>query len=44
MGYSSILLQVALRAGLSALLGLLVGFAAGLPWIGIALGLAAYLF
>jgi two-component system phosphate regulon sensor histidine kinase PhoR len=43
MGYSTILLQVVLRAGLSGLLGLLVGLAVGGPWIGITLGLSVYL-
>ena len=43
MGYSTILLQVALRVGLSALLGLLAGLAAGRPLIGITLGLGVYL-
>jgi two-component system phosphate regulon sensor histidine kinase PhoR len=43
MGYSTILLQVVLRAGLSGLLGLLVGLALGGPWIGITLGLSVYL-
>ena len=43
MGYSTILLQVALRAGLSALLGLLAGLAAGRPLLGITLGLGVYL-